>query len=382
MELRTHPSIRDLGERAWRGLLPADAPPASSFEWLDALERTGCVRPERGWMPAHLSLWDDGALVGAAAAYIKGNSEGEFVFDHGWARFAQDRLGIDYYPKLLVAVPFTPASGPRLLVAAGAERERVAQAFVAGLGQLCQKLELSSAHLLFPSSEEGDLLANHGLVRRYGLQYHWHNLGYAGFDDFIGYFSSKRRNQIRRERGALDRSGIRIEHLTGSELSPEVVDSMYEFYCSTVHKYYWGRQYLSRSFFEQVFASMPERLHVVLARDAGSRRPIAGALNLLGSRALYGRYWGACEERPMLHFNVCYYEGIEACIRRGLSLFEPGAGGEHKVARGFVPTLTHSLHHLSDPRLELVVRDFVERERQALREHVSSSKHSLRLAPR
>jgi uncharacterized protein len=371
MELRTHPSIRDLGQRAWRQLLPPDAPPTSSFEWLDALERTGCVRPERGWMPAHVSLWDNQSLVGAAAAYVKGNSEGEFVFDHGWARFAEDRLGIDYYPKLLLAVPFTPTSGPRLLVAPGVDRDRVAAAFVAGLAQLCAKLELSSAHLLFPSSEEADLLERHGLIRRAGLQYHWHNQSYQSFEDFLSRFSSKRRNQIRRERRALERSGVRIEHLTGRELGPEVLDPIYEFYCSTVNKYYWGRQYLTRAFFERVFESMPERLHVVLARDGGSRRPIGGALNLLGPRALYGRYWGAFEELPMLHFNVCYYEGIEACIRRGLGLFEPGAGGEHKVARGFVPTLTHSLHHLADPRLELVVRDFVGRERRALQDHVS-----------
>jgi uncharacterized protein len=374
MELRTHSSIRDFGETAWRKLLPPDAPPASSFEWLDALERTGCVRPERGWMPAHISLWDSGALIGGAAAYIKGNSEGEFVFDHGWARFAEQRLAIDYYPKLLVAVPFTPASGPRFLVAPDADRERVAAGFVAGLAGLCQQLELSSAHVLFPSSAEADLLERHGLLRRSGLQYHWHNRGYSSFDDYVSGFSSKRRNQIRRERRELHKRGIRVEHLTGGELSPGVLDSVFEFYCSTVHKYYWGRQYLTRAFFEEIFGSMPGRLHVVLAREAGSGRALAGAFNLLGSSALYGRYWGAREELRMLHFNLCYYEGIDACIRRGLELFEPGAGGEHKLARGFVPTLTHSLHHLADPRLELVVRDFVMRERSALDEHVSSAR--------
>lgn len=370
MELRTHSSIRDFGETAWRRLLPPDAPPFVAFEWLDALEQTGCVTPERGWMPAHLSLWSDGERIGGAPAYIKGNSEGEFVFDHAWARFAHGRLRLEYYPKLLIAVPFTPATGPRLLVAPGADPERAASGFAAGVRQLCEQLGLSSAHVLFPSGEQAAALERCALVRRAGIQYHWGNPGYASFDEFLARFGSKRRHQIRRERRLL--VDTRIEHLTGSELTEEVLEHMYEFHCSTVHKYFWGRQYLSRAFFERVFETMPEKLHVVFARDATSGRPIAGALNLLGATALYGRYWGAREERPYLHFNVCYYEGIEECIRRGLGVFEPGAGGEHKLVRGFLPTVTHSLHHLADARLDAAIRDFTLREREAIEEHVAS----------
>jgi predicted N-acyltransferase len=371
MELRTHPSIRDFGRDAWRSLLPEAAPPFLRFEWLDALERTGCVLPERGWMPMHLALWDDGELVAGAPAYVKGNSEGEFVFDHGWARFAEGRLQRDYFPKLVVAVPFTPATGPRLLVRAGVDRARVARAFVGGLGELCERLELSSAHVLFPPDEEASLLEEHGLVRRAGLQFHWRNQGFGSFADYLETFSSKRRHQIKRERRELERQGTRIEHLTGASLDANALDAIFEFYRATVHKFYWGRQYLSRAFFEEIFSTMPESLHVVLARDTSTHRPVAGAFNLLGTRALYGRYWGAREERSCLHFNVCYYEGIEECIRRGLELFEPGAGGEHKVARGFAPTVTHSVHHLADPRLDVVVRDFCAREREALVGHVS-----------
>jgi predicted N-acyltransferase len=380
MELRTHPSIRDLGEPIWRRLLPPDAPPFLAFEWLDALERTGCVKPERGWMPAHVSLRQDGRVVAAAPAYVKGNSEGEFVFDHGWARFAQGRLRIDYYPKLIVAVPFTPATGPRLLIAEGENRDQITRTFVEGIAQLCAELELSSAHVLFPDAEQASALARAGLARRAGMQFHWHNAGYSTFEDFLARFSSKRRNQIRRERRELERGGTTIEHLTGRELGADVLDQVFEFYCSTVHKYYWGRQYLNRHFFEEVFATMPERLHVVLARDRASRRPLAGAFNLLGKYALYGRYWGAREERACLHFNVCYYEGIDYCIRRGLSLFEPGAGGEHKQARGFVPTLTDSVHYLADPRLDFAVRDFVGHEREALDAHVSETVGALKRA--
>jgi uncharacterized protein len=372
VEIRSHPSIRDLGEQRWNGLLPAEAPPFLSFEWLDALEQSGAVSPARGWAPAHLSLWEEGRLVGAAPAYVKGNSEGEFVFDHAWARFAAERLRIDYYPKLVVAVPFTPATGPRLLLAPEADRDRAHAALAEGLRQLTRHFELSSAHVLFPPKGEAESLERHGLFGRVGIQYHWHNAGYASFEDFLGSFNAKRRAQIRRERRELERGKTRIEHLSGRDLTPEIVDLVFELYRSTVDKYFWGRRYLNRAFFEIVMAAMPDRLHVVLARDGGSSRPIAGAFNLKGSRALYGRYWGtlADEERPFLHFNVCYYEGIEECTLSGLEMFEPGAGGEHKRARGFVPSLTYSAHHLADRRLDVVIRDFVEREREAVEAHV------------
>jgi predicted N-acyltransferase len=376
MELRTHSSIRDFGERAWRRLLPEAAPPFLAFEWLDALERTGCVVPERGWMPLHLSLWSGDELVAGAPAYVKGNSEGEFVFDHGWARFLEGRLGERYYPKLIVAVPFTPATGPRLLVAPGVAREPVVHAFASGLAALCERLDLSSAHVLFPPDHEAAELEAHGLVRRAGLQFHWRNRGFGSFEDYLSSFSSKRKNQIKRERRELSQQGTTIAHLTGSDLTPEVLDPVFEFYRSTVNKYYWGRQYLCRAFFEEIFQSMPSQLHVVLARDTGTRKPIAAAFNLLGAQALYGRYWGAREERRCLHFNVCYYEGVAECIRRGLALFEPGAGGEHKLARGFAPTVTHSVHHLVDARLDVAVRDFCAREREAVQAH--AAEHGLR----
>jgi predicted N-acyltransferase len=322
-------------------------------------------------MPCHLTLSKQGKLLAAAPAYVKENSEGEFVFDHGWASFAEGRLGLRYYPKLVVAVPFTPATGPRLLVRAGESEPALLAALAEGLDRLTERLDVTSAHVLFPSEPQIEPLVAAGLAHRVGLQYHWRNHDYGSFDDYLGRFNSKRRNQIRREVRAPEEQGLVLETLGGRDLGPELVDMVYDFYVSTVNKYYWGRQYLNRAFFEELCARAPDSMLVVLARERASKRPIAGAFNLLGRRALYGRYWGATDERPFLHFNVCYYRGIAECIQRRLTLFEPGAGGEHKLARGFEPTVTHSAHHLADKRLDRAVRDFVEREREAVYRHVA-----------
>ncbi|HEY3237534.1 MAG TPA: GNAT family N-acetyltransferase, partial [Polyangiaceae bacterium] len=337
----------------------------------DALETAGCVTPEHGWMPMHLSLWHDGRLAALAPAYVKGNSEGEFVFDHSWARFAHARLALPYFPKLILAVPFTPATGPRLLVSPNVDCEWASTALARGVTKLIEQVGCSSAHVLFPTEQQARELGAAGFALRHGVQFHWHNAGYFSFEDFVGRFNSKKRNQIRRERRELDRQGIEIQVATGRDITEEIVEAMYGFYCDTVSKHYWGRQYLNHLFFHTVCSEMAHQIHIVVARDRRSRKPIAGAFNLLGPRALYGRYWGACEERPFLHFNVCFYAAIEDCIARGLELFEPGAGGEHKVARGFEPTLTHSAHYLRDPRLDAAVRDFLHEESRALTDHVS-----------
>ncbi len=381
LSMRTHESIRAIGRDRWNELVSPDESPQLAFEWLDALERTGCVGAERGWLPLHLTLELGGEILAAAPSYLKGNSEGEFVFDHSWARFAEGSLGIEYYPKLVVAVPFTPATGPRLLVKPGVERERVVRAFAEGLVLLCEQLSASGAHVLFPDRREAAELGEAGLVERYGVQFHWHNQGYASFDDFLARFSSKHRNQIRRERREMKDRRIELVALTGSDLNPELADRAYEFYVSTVDKFPWGRRYLKRAFFEEIFSTMPERLHFVVARD-GSGNALGGAFNLLGKDALFGRYWGASADVPFLHFNVCFYFGIEECIRRGLGRFEPGAGGEHKLARGFEPTITHSAHYLQDARLRAAVRDYLVREREAVREQVREAELEGRLKPK
>ncbi len=371
VELSILSEIAEIDQRVWDGLLGA-GPPFLKWDFLDALEQTGCVRPERGWAPAHLCLRERGQLLAVAPAYVKGNSEGEFVFDHSWAQFCTERLHSEYYPKLIVASPFTPATGPRLLTAAGVDQERCFAAFVSALRHFCDDAKLSSAHVLFPDPKQAESLAAAGMGMRQGVQYHWQNPGYASFDDFLSRYSSKRRNQIRRERRAIADLGIEIEVLSGSDLRPEQIDHVFEFYRSTVQKYFWGRQYLNRDFFFELCARLGDQVMVVFATPRGSRVPVAGALNLVGPEALYGRYWGAHEDLKHLHFNVCYYVGIDECIRRGLRVFEPGAGGEHKVARGFEPTVTHSAHHLQHPMLDAAVRDYLKRERAAIQRELAA----------
>ncbi len=374
LEFRTHERVSQIGAAAWHELAGPDCLPFLRYEWLSALEDAGCIAPERGWLSSHVAAYQDGRLVGVAPCYVKGNSEGEFVFDHSFARYAQGNLRIDYYPKLIVAVPFTPATGPRLLIHPDADAAQVTRGFAAALPQIAERIGASGTHVLFPERAQAEALEALGYLPRHGLQYHWRNAGYATFDDFLARFSSKRRNQIRREMREMKDQNIELEVLTGHALRPERVDFIFDFYRSTVEKFFYGKQYLNRAFFEQVCQTMPEQLHVVVASDAGSKKPIAGAFNLLGKHALYGRYWGALEERPFMHFNVCFYRGIQESIARGLALFEPGAGGEHKLARGFEPSLTYSAHAFQDRRLSAAVADFLERERRAIAQHLVESR--------
>jgi uncharacterized protein len=360
IELKIHESLREIPRLEWQRLLGENAPPFLAWDFLDALERSGCVTADRGWLPFHMTLWEDEELVAAAPAYVKGHSEGEFVFDFGWADFAQ-RLRIRYYPKLLLAVPFTPATGPRVLVADGASRERMIFAVGEGARRILGAQSMSSSHILFPTETEAQTFHRAGYALRMGMQYQWHNQGYGTFEDFLSTMPSKKRTQIRRERKEMERQGIRIDTLSGADITEEVLDAMYAFYELTVDKFRWGRRYLNREFFADICERMPKNVEIVLARDSGGK-PIGGALNLVGGGVRYGRYWGATEDRPFLHFNVCYYHSIERSIADKVVRFEPGAGGEHKRARGFSPTLTYSVHDLVDPRLNGAVRDYLQRE--------------------
>jgi predicted N-acyltransferase len=368
LEVQVSPDIQSVPRDAWNALDGVAEAPFLSWEMLDTMERTGCVGEGTGWTPAHLTFHEGGELVGGAPAYLKDNSEGEFVFDYSWANALQ-RAGGRYYPKLLVAAPFTPATGRRVLVRRPEDRPRLAAGLAETVRALVKKLGLSSGHVLFPVTEDADLLEEQGLARRLGVQFQWHNRGFKTWDDFLGSFDSKRRSMIRRERREMQKQGITITTLRGKDITPEIVDRMYSFYLSTVQKFMWGRQYLNRAFFEESAVSLSGKVEIVVAREAG--KIIAGAWNLLGPKALFGRYWGATADRPFLHFNVCYYHSVEEAIERGLERFEPGAGGSHKRSRGFDPTITHSVHHLANPGLDRAVREFLERERQAVEEHVA-----------
>jgi hypothetical protein len=372
VDLRLHGAIDEIPKHEWDSLL-GDGPPFLCWDFLQALEQTGCVDPEKGWAPAHLSLSEGSQMIAVAPAYIKGNSEGEFVFDHSWAEFAYARLRHRYYPKLIVAAPFTPATGPRLLMRPDVDSEQALRALAGGLGRIIEENDLSSAHVLFAEVRQAEALERAGLLLRQGVQYHWHNPGYANFEDFLSRYSSKRRNQIRRERRELEVQGVELDVKLGSDLSNAEIDHVFEFYAATVDKYFWGRRYLNRNFFQEICSRIGSQILVVLARDKSNPVPLAGAFNLLGPHKLYGRYWGAREERKFLHFNVCYYRGIEECIARGLKGFEPGAGGEHKLARGFEPVITYSAHKLKHPTLHAAIREFLTRERKAVREEISGA---------
>jgi predicted N-acyltransferase len=362
-ELRLHARVRDIPREAWDALAEPDASPFVEWTWLDCLEEAGCVGGDTGWVPVHFALYQDARLVALAPAYAKTNSEGEFVFDWSWAD-ASHRIGVPYYPKLVLAVPFTPATGGRVLSANGVDRAEVISVMAEATKKWMVEAEIQGAHVLFPSSDESVHWTYAGFVPRYGVQYHWRRNGAATFDEFLARFTSKRRNQIRREVQQPAKDGVSIATLTPEELTPDVVQAMFALYASNVDKHYYGRRYLNPRFFELVAERFARRLAWVVARKDGAI--VAGAFNVQKGKHLYGRYWGSTVDLPFLHFNVCYYHGIRHCLEHGLDLFEPGAGGEHKKARGFDPTLTYSAHWIANRRLRGAIEAFLEREREAM----------------
>ncbi len=339
-------------------------------------------------MPQHLALYETDAngaeqLVAAAPAYAKTNSEGEFVFDWSWADLAS-RLGVDYYPKLVLAVPFTPATGDRVLVHPSRDRAETIALFAHALRTLVKELELSSAHVLFPRDEDVAAWAEAGFMIRHGVQYHWSNRQeatpgaepFADYEDFLKTLPTKKRTQIRRERKQAAMDGVTIATLRPEEYTREMADTMYGLYTTTVDKYFHGRRYMKKRFFELLVERFRDRLAWVVARNADGE-VIASAFNVKKDGIIYGRYWGAHVEMPFLHFNVCYYHGVEQAIREGCRIFNPGAGGEHKKVRGFVPTITYSAHHIAEPRFRGIVESFLERERQGVAAYVAEERAAL-----
>ena len=352
--------VRSVAPDEWNALV-GDGSPFLEWEWLASLEDAGAVGGSTGWDPRPLVMREQGRIVAACPLYLKGNSEGEFVFDWSWADAAY-RAGIDYYPKLLVGVPFTPVGGQRFLTAAGEDRhERILQ-LAQVLRQICGQNELSSVHVNFCTDEERDPLEAAGFLPRLGFQYHWQNTGFESFDDYLTSLRSKRRNQVRRERRALDEQDVRIDRLVGDQIDDALFPSMYEIYLSTIHSNPWGRQYLNPQVFELLRDRFRSRVCFIVARQG--EEIVGGTVNVQKGDALYGRYWGCFRELRHLHFNVCYYAGIEHCIENGLARFEPGAGGQYKQLRGFDATPTWSFHHLEDPRLAHAVGRFLDQERE------------------
>jgi uncharacterized protein len=362
-QVRLLESIRDVSAESWDALVDDEAAPFLEWAWLEALESSGSVRPSTGWRPRHLTLFRGNRLVAAAPAYLKEDSHGEFVFDWSWAT-AAERVGLRYYPKLILAAPLTPATGRRVLVAKGEDRRARTAELLRAAVEYARSEGLSSLHVLFPTEEEATLLGQEGFGIRHGVQYHFLNEGYGSFEDVLARFTSKRRNQIRRERRATAEHGVELRTLRGEALASVDPDEVYRLYATTVDKFAWGRRYLTPDFFVRVLSGFRHRVELVQAVRQG--RVIAGAFNVRGEAALYGRYWGCFEEVPFLHFDVCVYQGMEETVARGLKRFEPGAGGEHKLVRGFLPRLTYSAHWIFHGALDRAVRDFIGHERDAI----------------
>jgi predicted N-acyltransferase len=364
-EVSVHRRIREIGREAWDACAAAAdyaANPFISYDFLDIAEESECAAPRTGWGPQHISIRDAaGKIAAVAPLYLKGHSQGEYVFDHSWAD-AYERAGGRYYPKLIAASPFSPVTGPRLLVREDVGRDEGRRMLVSGAVAVCERMGVSTLGVNFPTQDEWRFMGEHGLLLRQNQQYHWLNAGYATFDDFLGALSSGRRKTIRRERRDAVK-GLEIVQLTGGNLTEEHWDAFYAFYMDTGSRK-WGRPYLNRRFFSLLGERMADRVLLLLARRGG--RWIAGALNLIGSDCLYGRNWGCLEDVPFLHFELCYYQAIEWAIDHGLSRVEAGAQGQHKIARGYLPTAVYSAHHIADPGLRHAVARFLEEERRAV----------------
>lgn len=354
--------ISEIQRADWDRLL-GEGSPFMKWDWLDVLEQTGCVQEETGWLPHHLIVESGGKVVGACPMYLKLHSMGEFVFDFEWADYAH-RLGIEYYPKMLVGIPFTPVTGQRFLVDRHEDRQGLIRLMGQALIRIARENKISSVHVNFCLPDEGEALKQLGYIPRNGLQFHWQNRGYGSFDDYLAAFRSDRRTKIKRERREIFEQGITIRALQGEELAQAHLSAMFRLYKSHVDQHPYGRQYLSREFFGEMFRRFTPYICLMLAEQ--DSKIIAGTFNIQDHSVLYGRYWGAFEERRYLHFNVCYYSAIEHCIRRGLERFEAGAGGSFKQLRGLDPEPTTSLHYIVHEGFRRAVERHLSQEREAI----------------
>ncbi len=367
LRAETASRIADIGPADWHRL-DTEGNPFLRYEFLAALERSGCVGADTGWEPLYLTLRDSTGIAAAAPAWIKLHSYGEFVFDFAWAQ-AYARHGLHYYPKLVVAAPFTPATGPRLLVRHGLDHGTLAPALVAALAEVADRAGLSSTHILFPrDADRGALRGEDWLLRR-DCQFHWSNRGYGSFDDFLGSFTSEKRKKARRERRRVEEGGISFDTRLGGEMREDELAAAWELHRLTFLRH--GHEpYLNLQFFAEAARDMGSQLMFKLARQ--DDRIVAAAIFFVGADTLYGRYWGAREDFHSLHFETCYHQGIEFCIERGLARFEPGTQGEHKVARGFEPALTWSAHRIGDGRFRAAIADYLRREAASVDEYAAA----------
>ncbi len=366
--IRVFSAIAEVAAEDWDACAGAENP-FVSHAFLAALEASGAVKAETGWAPQHLAVEDEaGRLVGCAPAYLKSHSFGEYVFDHGWAE-AYESAGGRYYPKLQISVPFTPVPGPRFLVRPDAPWSDVAEQLLGGAVAIARHYELSSAHITFCTEPEARFCGARGFLLRTGEQFHWENRDYPSFDGFLADLASRKRKAVKRERREALGDDLSISLLSGAEITERHWDAMYRFYRDTGSRK-WGRPYLNRSFFSELGRTLADKVVLIFAMKEG--QPIAGALNLKDANTLYGRYWGATEDRPFLHFELCYYQAIDYAIAHRLARVEAGAQGPHKLARGYRPKPTYSAHWIADAGFEDAVRRFLERERRAVAAEIAA----------
>lgn len=364
LSVRIVRKIRDVPREVWDGLT-RESSPFLKWDWLDSLEQTGCVNEKTGWSPHHLVVEQSGRIIAACPLYLKVHSMGEFVFDYEWAEAAH-HVGIQYYPKMLVGVPFTPVTGQRFLTAAGEDRAQLVRLIGQALAKIAADNKISSVHVNFCLDDERRSLEEVGFLARRGIQFHWQNQGFGSFDDYLASFRSDRRNKIKRERREVIQRGISILAIEGAELTQRHMRTMFRLYKGHVDRLYYGRQYLTQEFFDEICRRFASNLCLILAEREG--KIIAGTFNVRDHTAMYGRYWGAFEDQPFLHFNVCYYSAIEHCIRTRLGRFEAGAGGSFKQLRGLDPEQTTSVHYIVDGRFRRAVERFLKQEREMVRE--------------
>ena len=360
--------LTEISATEWNALLNHDAGPFLKYEFLNTLEETNCVGANTGWQIAHLALYRQDQMIGAMPLYLKRHSYGEFVFDWSWAQ-AYEQQGMQYYPKALCAIPFSPVQGARLLCSTKEDLPQVQAQLIAGLKALVLNNNLSSAHILFPQGSEASTLANQGFMLRDCVQFHWHNQNFESFEQFLSMLTMKRRKNIRREREQVAKEGISFKHIPGQEANDEDWEFFYRCYENTYLEHH-SSPYLNAEFFKLLSRRMPENLHLIIA--CRNQIPIAASLLVVDAEAskVYGRYWGAIEHVPCLHFETAYYQAIEYCIKEQIQIFEGGAQGEHKMARGFLPTTIQSAHFIADPRFSKAVEHFLDREHQGIAAYV------------
>ncbi|MBD2539752.1 GNAT family N-acetyltransferase [Coleofasciculus sp. FACHB-SPT36] len=352
--------IAEVPQAEWDAIALPLKTPFLEWDWLNNMETSSSVGAKTGWLPTHLTIWRDRQLIGAAPLYLKGHSYGEFVFDHQWADLAQ-RLGVQYYPKLLGMSPMTPAEGYRFLIAPGEDENELTELMVEAIDHFCQKNRISGCHFLYVDPEWRPVLERHGYTPWLHHSFIWQNTGFNTFDDYLGAFNANQRRNIKRERKAVEKAGLQIRTLTGDEIPKPLFSLMYDFYADTCDKFgWWGSKYLTRRFFEQLYPQYRHRVLFVAAYDEeNDLHPIGMSFCLTKGEQLYGRYWGSYQDIDCLHFNACYYAPIEWAIAHGIQSFDPGAGGRHKKRRGFPATSNYSMHRFYNPRLGQVLRTHI-----------------------